>query len=71
MAAKRWIVRGVVRGGVIVPDPDAQLPEGAQVQIVLSLADVAPELQAELSAWDQASEEAWALIEEWERENPA
>lgn len=29
---------------------------------------VPPELQAELDAWERAGDEAWALIDEWERQ---
>jgi hypothetical protein len=29
---------------------------------------VTPELKSELDQWDKASEEAWAMIEQWEAE---
>ena len=33
-------------------------------------ADVPPELQAELAQWEKASDEAWAMIDRWESEEP-
>jgi hypothetical protein len=57
-------IRGVVKEGLVVPD--VPLPEGAQVEIVLS--DVPPELQAEFEAWDRASAEALDLVERLARE---
>jgi len=50
--------------------PDAVLPEGARVEIVIAAPDVTPELQAEFDAWDAASDEAWQKIDEWEEEQP-
>jgi hypothetical protein len=29
---------------------------------------VTPELKSELDQWDKASDEAWAIIEQWEAE---
>jgi hypothetical protein len=68
MPAERVVIPGVVRNGLVVPQSKARLPEGAAVEIVLSPADVSPELEAEFVAWDRASDEAWRLIDQWEQE---
>jgi hypothetical protein len=57
-------VRGVVRGGVVVPEATTALPEGAQVTIFVGDPDASADLAAEFAAWERASEEAWSLIEE-------
>jgi hypothetical protein len=38
------------------------------VDILLGPTDMPPALQAELEQWEKASDEAWALIDEWEAE---
>ena len=53
MAAERVYISGVVKNGVIIPDE--ALPEGARVEI-LTL-PLPPGLQAELDAWETASDE--------------
>jgi hypothetical protein len=60
MARTVW---GIVHEGRVVPQ--APLPEGARVQIVLPDAppDLPPELQAELDAWDRASAAALERVE--------
>lgn len=56
------IVRGVVRGGRVVPD--SPLPEGARVEVrIAEPADVPPELLEEFAAWGRASDRALALAE--------
>jgi hypothetical protein len=45
------------------------LPDGAHVEIVIEPPFVTPELREELTAWDKASDEAWAMIDRWEEEN--
>jgi hypothetical protein len=40
------------------------------VDIILGPADVTPELQAEWEQWEKASDEAWAMIDQWEAEEP-
>ena len=64
-------IRGVVKNGFIVPD--SPLPEGAQVEIRLcgAPAEVPPELQEELAAWQQASANALALVERLAQESEA
>ena len=56
-------VSGVVTNGVVIPA--LPLPEGAHVEIHLgnSCADMPPELENELAAWQQGSAEALALVE--------
>ncbi len=70
MATERWIIPGIVKDGVAVPQFDASLPEGIPVEIHVRPADMTPELQSELSQWEKASDEAWAMIDEWEAESP-
>ena len=56
-------VSGIVKDGVIIPD--ARLPEGARVEIVVPReADELPsELREEIEAWDRASDKALDLVE--------
>jgi hypothetical protein len=63
-------VRGVVRGGVVVPETANSLPEGAQVTILVGDLTVAPELAREFAAWERASDEAWGMIDDLEKESP-
>ncbi len=53
-------VSGVVKGGVVVPD--APLPEGERVEIVVP-EPVPPELEGEWRAWDRASDRALETVE--------
>ena len=68
MATERLVIPGIVKNGVVVPQNDTPLPDGAHVDIVIGAADVPPELQAELAQWETASDEAWAMIDQWEME---
>ena len=68
MGTERVVIPGIVRNGVVVPQNDTPLPDGAHVEIVMSPAEVPPELQSELDQWEKASDEAWAMINEWEVE---
>jgi hypothetical protein len=70
MATDRIVIPGIVKNGLVVPQSDAPLPDGAHVDIVMAPADVTPELKAEWEQWEQASDEAWAMIDEWEAEQP-
>ncbi len=56
-------VRGIVKDGLVVPE--TPLPEGAEVEILLQTggAEVPPDLQAELDAWQHASANALELVE--------
>jgi len=68
MATERFVIPGIVKNGVVVPQNDTPLPDGARVDILISLPDVTPALEAELDQWDKASDEAWAMIDRWEAE---
>jgi len=68
MAPERIVIPGMVKNGLVVPQTDTPLPEGVHVDIHMGPADVPPELQFELDQWDKASDEAWAMIEQWEAE---
>ena len=68
MVAERVIINGVVQNGVVVAQGDVKLPEGAHVEIVIESPIMTPELQAEFDMWERASDEAWAMIEQWEKE---
>jgi hypothetical protein len=70
METEPVVISGLVKNGVIVPQGPNQLPEGTLVAIVVpsrSL-ELAPEVLTELDAWELVSDEAWALIDQWERE---
>jgi hypothetical protein len=62
-ADSRSSIPGIVKNGVVVPQSDAVLPDGAHVEIVIGPPFVTPELRDELSGWDKASDEAWAMID--------
>jgi hypothetical protein len=68
MASERIVIPGIVKNGMVVPQNDTLLPDGAHVDILVGPADVTPELKSELDQWDKASDEAWAMIEQWEAE---
>jgi len=61
-------IPGIVKNGVVVPQTDASLAEGTHVEIMLEPAILPAELRAEIQAWDQVSDEAWAMIDKWEAE---
>ena len=69
MATPRLLVPGIVKNGLVVPQHDTLLPEGAHVDILIGPAEMTPELQAELAQWEQASDEAWTMIDQWEAED--
>lgn len=70
MDTDRWVVPGIVKGGVVVPQNESPLPEGAHVDIVIAPAEVTAELKAEFDRWEQASDETWHFIEQLEKDNP-
>jgi hypothetical protein len=64
MATERLVIPGLVKNGIVVPQNDTPLPDGAHVDIILGAADVTPSLQVEFDQWEQASDEAWAIIDQ-------
>jgi hypothetical protein len=70
MATERLVISGFVKNGLIVPQGHPPLPEGTQVEIVIPTAELPPGLRAEFDAWERVGEEAWAQIDQWEREEP-
>ncbi len=61
-------IPSIVRNGVVVPQSDATLREAAHVEILIEPSVVPGALLAEISAWDKASDEAWAMIDQLESE---
>lgn len=70
MATERVVIPGIVKNGVVVPQNDTPLPDGAHVEIVIGASEVSPALQAEFAQWERLSDDAWAIIDQWEKENP-
>jgi hypothetical protein len=68
METERVVIPGIIKNGLVVPQSPAPLPEGARVEIVIPAAELEPDLRAEFDAWDRAGDEAWAQIDQWERE---
>ena len=68
MEGPHVIIPGVVQNGVVVPVEKNRLPEGAQVEIALAIPDMPPELQAEFDDYERIGDEAWSLIDKWEKE---
>ena len=66
MATERVVIPGIVKNGMVVPQNDTPLPDGAHVDILISPPDVTPELKSELDQWDKASDESWAMLDQWE-----
>jgi hypothetical protein len=69
MATQRSVIPGIVKNGLVVPQNDTPLPEGAHVDILIGPADVTPELQAEFAQWEKASDETWTMIDQWGAED--
>jgi hypothetical protein len=49
MATEPLVIPGIVKNGIVVPQNDTPLPEGAHVDIVIAPPDVSPALQAEFA----------------------
>jgi hypothetical protein len=71
MATERVVIPGIIKNGLVVPQGHTPLPEGTQVEIVIAAHELAPEIRAEFDAWERAGDEAWAQIDQWEREEPS
>jgi len=54
---------------VIVPDDPTAFKQNYRVAITPVTLDFTPEERAEFEAWDRLGDEAWAMIDEWERES--
>lgn len=69
-------IRGVVENGVVVLEPGAKFPDGTRVEIIIcpeqpaSVMEMTEEERAEFEQWNRLSDEAWAMIDEMERESP-
>ena len=70
MSTDGRIIPGIVKNGVVVPQANSELPDGAHVNIVLQPAEVTQELKEELEAWQRAGDQAWQMIDKWESEEP-
>ena len=68
MGPERWIIPGIMKNGVAVPQDEISLPDGIRVEILVRRADITSELESELDQWEKASDEAWAMIDQWEAE---
>ena len=68
MATDNGIIPGIVKNGVVVPQANSDLPDGAHVNIVLQSAEMPQELKEELEAWQRAGDQAWKMIDKWENE---
>ncbi len=71
MIAERVVIDGVVKNGVVVPESNSDLPEGTHVKIVYPFVDDTGDLLSEFAAWDRAGADAWRMIDQLVRENPA
>ena len=58
MLAKLPTLKGVVRNGVIVFESPHPLPNGTEVEFVVTRHVFTPEEQTEFDAWDKLSDEA-------------
>ena len=70
MSTDGRIIPGIVKNGVVVPQANSTLPDGAHVNIVWQPAEMPQELKEELEAWQRAGNEAWQMIDKWESEEP-
>jgi hypothetical protein len=61
MENARVVIGGIVKDGMIIPQEDIKLTEGAYVSILIP--GISPELQAEFDAWELASDEDFAEFE--------
>jgi hypothetical protein len=63
MGESTHLLRGVVKGGVIVPDTGTELPDGTPVEFRVLPTGFTPDEQAEFDGWDKLGDEAWAMID--------
>ena len=50
MAPEQMVIPGIVQHGIVVPQSDTPLPDGARVGILLEPAEVTPQLQGGVSS---------------------
>jgi hypothetical protein len=68
MPAKPHVLKGVVRGGVIVFEAPWPLPDGTEVEFAVTRHVFTPDEQAEFDAWDKLSDEALRPVLDIERQ---
>jgi hypothetical protein len=68
MSAKPPVLKGVIRDGVVVFESPTKLPEGTEVEVIVAPLPFTPEEQAEWEAWKGLHDDAWAMIDQWEKE---
>lgn len=71
MSGKAPVLKGVVRNGVIVFEAPWPLPDGTEVEFVVTRHVFTPEERAEWEAWERLGDEAWAMLDRWEAEADA
>jgi hypothetical protein len=69
MSSKPPVLKGIVRGGVVVLESPSTLPEGTEVQVTVAPIPFTPEEAAEFAGWEKLGDEAWGMIDEWEKED--
>ncbi len=68
MSAKPPTLKGTVRAGVVVFESPTKLPEGTEVEVIVAPLPFTPEEAAEWEAWKGLRDDAWAMIDQWEKE---
>ena len=68
MSTDGRIIPGIVKNGVVVPQTNSELPDGAHVNIMLHPTEIPQELKDELEAWQRAGIQSWQTIDKWESE---
>lgn len=63
------VLKGVVRDGVVIFDSPTKLPDGTPVEVTVAPLPFTPEEAAEFAEWQDLRDEAWAKIDEWEKED--
>ena len=70
MGESMALLRGVVKGGVIVPD-GPPLPDGTAVEFRVLPTEFTPEERAEFEEWQKRGHHSWRMIDQWEGEDAA
>lgn len=71
MGESTHLLRGVVKGGVIVPETGTVLADGTAVEFRVVPAEFTPEERAEYEEWQKLGHRSWQMIDWWEEENAA